>query len=62
MKFMNLTFTDREFNRLKKAKAMFDGKVRWELFFLWKCAKGIDSKAKIYHSRPKILHTTERRE
>jgi len=63
MKFMNLTFTDKQFSRLKRAKALYNGRVTWELFFLWKCAKGIDSKAKIYHSRPLInSHTIERRE
>ncbi len=40
MKTINMTFTEREFNRLKRAKLNKKGNLNWERFFLSLIADG----------------------
>ena len=45
MKTLNITFTDSEYNKLRKAKEIAEeirkGSVSWHFFILNKCCKGL---------------------
>jgi len=48
MKNLNISFTDAEFRKLKKAKeSSARSKYSWENFIIAKCTKGISEKRKV---------------
>jgi hypothetical protein len=44
MKTINVTFTDAEFKKLKKAKDQFTYGIVWSKFIMLKCTKGVSVK------------------
>lgn len=51
MKELRVTFTDAEFNRLKKSKNDRKGRLNWHQFILLKCAGGISIKKDLKNDR-----------
>jgi hypothetical protein len=50
MKNLNITFTDAQFRKLKKAKDASPYK-NWELFVLYMCSKGVSTRSNNYKGR-----------